>query len=120
VTTFISVSLASHDRIHVSTGCDNVFRWPQSLTVPLLAPVIRRWHRRHPDVAITLRVSAVPDEIFGLIDSDEADVVLVPLPVPGRFTATAVADEEIVLAAPSGHPLARQPTVRIQDRPVPR
>jgi len=42
-------------------------------------------------------------------------VRLVPLRVPDRFTATAVADEEIVLAAPSGHPLARQPAVRIQD-----
>ena len=38
-----------------------------------------------------------------------------PLRVPDRFTTTKVADEEIVLAAPSGHPLAQQPTVRIQD-----
>jgi DNA-binding transcriptional LysR family regulator len=87
----------------------------QSLTVPLLAPVIRKWHRRHPDVAISLRESAVPDELLGFIDSGEADVLLVPVPVPGRFTATIVADEEIVLAAPSGHSLARQPTARIQD-----
>ena len=27
----------------------------QSLTVAVLAPVIRRWHRRHPEVTITLR-----------------------------------------------------------------
>lgn len=87
----------------------------QSLTVPLLAPVIRKWHRGHPDVAITLRESAVPDELLGFIDSDEADVLLVPVPVPDRFTATAVADEEIVLAAPSSHPLAGQPVVSIQD-----
>lgn len=88
----------------------------QSLTVPLLAPVIRKWHRRHPDVAISLRESAVGmDELLGLIDSDEVDLVLVPAPVPDGFTATIVADEEIVLATSSGHPLARQSTVRIQD-----
>jgi DNA-binding transcriptional LysR family regulator len=87
----------------------------QSLTVPLLAPVIRKWHRRHPDVAITLRESAVPDELLGFIDSGEADVLLVPAGVPERFTATVIAEEEIVLAAPSGHPLAGQPAVRIED-----
>jgi DNA-binding transcriptional LysR family regulator len=87
----------------------------QSLTVPLLAPVIRKWHRRHPDVTITLRESAVPDELLGFLASGEADVLITPGDAPGRFTAAAVAEEEIILAAPSGHPLARQPDVRIQD-----
>ena len=87
----------------------------QSLTVAVLAPVIRMWHRRHPHVAITLREAALLDEFLGLVDSNEVDMALVPLPVPDRFTTSVVADEEIVLAAPSGHPLARQPSVRIQD-----
>ena len=87
----------------------------QSLTVAVLAPVIRLWHRRHPDVLITLRESAVMDELLGLVDSHEVDMALVPLPVPSRLTSTAVADEEIVLAAPSDHPLARQSSVQVQD-----
>ncbi|OBJ21153.1 LysR family transcriptional regulator [Mycobacterium colombiense] len=87
----------------------------QSLTVGVLAPVIRLWHRRHPDVAITLRESAVLDECLGFVDSDEIDVAVLPLPVPDRFTRSVVADEEIVLAAPSGDPLARRRSVRIQD-----
>ena len=87
----------------------------QSLSVSLLAPVIRQWHRRYPEVAITLRESTVTNEILGFIDSDEVDVVLVSAPVPDRFTTTAVADEEIVLTAPTGHRLVRQPTVRIHD-----
>jgi DNA-binding transcriptional LysR family regulator len=86
----------------------------QSL-VSVLAPVIREWHRRHPEVAITLRESTAPEELHGFIDSDEADVVLMPAPVPDRFTVTVVADEEIVLAAPADHPMARQPVVRVQD-----
>src|SRR3954453_18849174 len=35
----------------------------QSLTVPLLAPVILDWHRRHPHVVISLTESVVADEL---------------------------------------------------------
>lgn len=86
----------------------------QSL-VSVLAPVVREWHRRHPKVTITLRESTSAEELHGFVDADEADVVLMPAPVPDRFTATVVADEEIVLAAPTDHPIARQPVVRVQD-----
>ena len=86
----------------------------QSL-VSVLAPVIREWHHRHPEVAISLRESTSAEELHGFIDSDEVDVALMPAPVPGRFTATAVAEEEIVLAAPTDHPLARQSVVRLSD-----
>jgi DNA-binding transcriptional LysR family regulator len=86
----------------------------QSL-VSVLAPVIHEWYTRHPEVAITLRESTSPEELHGFIDSDEADVLLIPAPGPERFTATVVADEEIVLAAPTDHPLARQPVVRVPD-----
>jgi DNA-binding transcriptional LysR family regulator len=87
----------------------------QSLTVAVLAPVIRMWHRRHPEVAISLREAAVLEVFLGFVDANEVDLALVPLPVPERFTTSFVADEEIVLATPSGHPLAQQPAVRIQD-----
>jgi len=86
----------------------------QSL-VSVLAPVVRVWHHRHPEVTITLRESTSAEELHGFIDADEADVVLMPSPVPGRFTATAVADEEIVLAAHTDHAIARQPVVHIAD-----
>ncbi|HZZ52421.1 MAG TPA: LysR family transcriptional regulator [Pseudonocardia sp.] len=87
----------------------------QSLSVPLLAPVIRQWHRRFPEVTITLREATTMDEFVGFIDSDEVDMAVVPAPPPAHCTITAVADEEIVLTAPTGHPLARRPTVRVAD-----
>ncbi|MBS2551163.1 LysR family transcriptional regulator [Catenulispora sp. NL8] len=86
----------------------------QSL-VSVLAPVVRVWHHRHPEVTITLRESTSAEELHGFIDADEVDVVLMPAPVPDRFTATPVADEEIVLAAPTDHVIARQPVVRLGD-----
>ncbi|GAA1227153.1 hypothetical protein GCM10009646_13940 [Streptomyces aureus] len=87
----------------------------QSLTVPLLAAVIRQWHRRYPEVAITLRESTAMDEALGLVDSDEVDVAVLTAPSADRFTITAVAEEEIVLAAPAGHLLAEQSAVRLED-----
>lgn len=86
----------------------------QSL-VSVLAPVVREWHHRYPTVTITVRESTSAEEIHGFIDADEVDVVLMPAPVPDRFTATVVADEEIVLAAPTDHPLAGRPVVHIRD-----
>ncbi len=87
----------------------------QSLTVPMLAPVIRDWHRRHPQVAISLRESAVPAELLGLVDSDEVDILLVPGPVSERYTTTPVTEEEIVLTAPGNHRLAQLPSVTLND-----
>jgi DNA-binding transcriptional LysR family regulator len=89
----------------------------QSLCVPLVAPIVRRWHERHPEVLITLRESAKMAELVGLLDFGEVDLVLVPAPVPDRMAAAAipVAEEEIVLTAPTGHRLAGQPAVRVAD-----
>lgn len=81
----------------------------------LLAPVIRMWHRRHPEVSITVRETAVLDELLSFVDSSEVDLALAPLPVPDRYTTSVLADEEIVLAAASNHPLARQRAVHMQD-----
>jgi DNA-binding transcriptional LysR family regulator len=86
----------------------------QSL-VSVLAPVIHDWHRRHPRVAIAVRESTSAQELHALIDSDEADVVLMPGTVPGRFTSTVVADEEVVVVTPADHALARRPAVRMRE-----
>jgi DNA-binding transcriptional LysR family regulator len=87
----------------------------QSLTVPLLAPVVRDWHRRRPQVAISLRESALQDELFAMIESDEADVLVMPGPAPERLSSTEVTEEEIVLSASKDHPLARQSSVRLEE-----
>ncbi|WP_399895111.1 LysR family transcriptional regulator [Streptomyces sp. BBFR51] len=87
----------------------------QSLTVPLLAGVMRQWHRRQPEVAITLRESTAMDEALGLVDSGEVDAAVLTAPSAGRFTITALAEEEIVLATPADHVLAGQAVVRLED-----
>lgn len=87
----------------------------QSLTVPLLAPVIRDWHRKRPAIEISLRESAVLAEVLGWIDSGAVDVALLPAPVPRGYTTSAVAEEEVVLTAPADHRLAAADVVRVAD-----
>jgi DNA-binding transcriptional LysR family regulator len=55
------------------------------------------------------------DEALRLVESDDVDVAVLPDPPSDRFQVTAVAEEEIVLAAPTGHPLAQRVALRIQD-----
>ncbi|MEU8819969.1 LysR family transcriptional regulator [Actinoplanes sp. NPDC048796] len=87
----------------------------QSLTVPLLAPVIRAWHRHHPRVAIGLKEAVVPDGLFSLLEGGEADLLVLPGPVDGRYTSTVLAEEEIVLTAPRDHRLAERPSVELPE-----
>ncbi|MEV6636631.1 LysR family transcriptional regulator [Actinoplanes sp. NPDC051470] len=102
-----AVGSASGGRLRL--GC------AQSL-VSVLAPVIHEWHRRYPEVAIDLRESTSALQLHALIDSDEADVVLMPeAVVPERFTNTVVADEEVVVVTPADHALTRRSSVRIQE-----
>nr|WP_221382245.1 LysR family transcriptional regulator [Actinoplanes polyasparticus] len=85
----------------------------QSLTVPLLAPVIRAWHRHHPQVAIGIREAVTPDGLFDSVDGEDVDVWVLPGPADGRFTATVIAEEEIVLTASKDHRLAGRSSVEL-------
>jgi DNA-binding transcriptional LysR family regulator len=87
----------------------------QSLTVPLLAPVIRAWHRHRPQVAIGIREVVTPDGLFDSVDGEDVDVWVLPGPVDGRFTSTVIAEEEIVLTASRGHRLAERSSVELPE-----
>jgi DNA-binding transcriptional LysR family regulator len=87
----------------------------QSLTVPLVAPVLRDWHRRRPHIAVSLRESAVLAELLGSIDTGAVDIVLLPAPVPQGYVTSMVAEEEIVLTAPVDHRLARSGDVHLRE-----
>ncbi len=78
----------------------------QSLTVPLVAPVLRDWHRRRSDVVVSLRESAVLADLLGFIDTGAADLVLLPAPIPQGYATSMIAEEEIVLTASLDHRLA--------------
>ena len=87
----------------------------QSLTVALVAPVLRDWHRRRPAIVVSLRESAVLAELLSFIDTGSADIVLLPAPVPRGYETSVIADEEVVLTAPVGHRLARPGDVHLHE-----
>lgn len=87
----------------------------QSLTVPLLAPVIRAWHRHHPHVAIGIREAVTPDGLFDPIDGEDVDIVVLPGPTDGHLPATFLAEEEIVLTASKDHRLAERSSVQLPE-----
>ncbi|MFI1990019.1 LysR family transcriptional regulator [Actinoplanes sp. NPDC020271] len=87
----------------------------QSLTVPLLAPVIRAWHRLHPEVAIGIREAVTPDGLFSSVDGAEVDVWVLPGPASDHLTSTFIAEEEIVLTASTDHPLAERGSVELAE-----
>lgn len=108
---------AVHSARAVGQGTGGTLRvaCAQSLTVPLVAPVLRDWHRRRADVVVSLRESAVLAELLGFIDTGAADLVLLPAPVPQGYVTSMIAEEEIVLTASLDHPLALSGDVHLQD-----
>lgn len=110
-----SASVRSARAVGEATGGVLRLACVQSLSVAMLAPVIRDWRHEHPEVTVSLRESTSMSELLGVIDADEADISLIPGTPPERFTGTIVAVEEIVLSTPTDHPLAESSTVRIDQ-----
>lgn len=82
-----------------------------------LLPAIRsRFTAAHPEAAVRLRQVSWEDPTAGLADG-EADVAFVwlPLPDPGRYAWTVVAEEPRLVALPDTHPLAARPEVDFAD-----
>src|SRR5262249_5861289 len=87
----------------------------QSLTVALLAPVLARWDLDRPGVTISLRESTDPETAFAMLESGEADLLLFPDLGDAEFETTTVAEEEVVVALPTRHPLASRHATRPRD-----
>jgi DNA-binding transcriptional LysR family regulator len=79
---------------------------------PLIPRVIREFRRAYPQVALSLDEGPTP-QLAAAVRDGELDVAFVR-PLLGAEPGVAsevVADEDMVVALPSGHPLARRATV---------
>ena len=83
----------------------------------LLPAILGRYQREHPDVQLVLRDDATPAGIQRLVQDGEADLGIAPInrAQPGLLVVEVLMDDELVLACPVGHPLARGPGVRWHD-----
>ncbi|WP_328469763.1 LysR family transcriptional regulator [Actinoplanes sp. NBC_00393] len=73
-----------------------------------LPQALARFRDRFPGIALRLR-SGLLTGLLGALDEGELDLVVGPLyaDLPARFDALPLVDEQLLLALPLGHPLAR-------------
>lgn len=103
-------SLATLGRGRLSVGAT------PSLSTVLLPRVLARFHADHPGIALRVREAGSRD-LERLLEGGDLDIALVILPVPReeRFETLPLLREELVLAVPRGHSLARRRTIRIAE-----
>lgn len=91
-----------------------------SLTTTLLPAVVAGFRRAHPGVDLILDQAGSGDLVVRL-EENLVDVALIVLPVAGAWLETTpLGEEELVLAVPTDHDLAKRGQVRIEDlRDVP-
>lgn len=77
--------------------------------------VLARFHRRHPDVAVTLR-EAPTEDLLSAVRVGGLDIAFVALdatPLPGTLVAVRTYVEPLSLLAARSHPLAGRRSVRL-------
>lgn len=92
--------------------------------VRLAAGALADVRRSMPQVEVTVRVAggqAVAVEVatgtldLGLVDGVAAPSDPLALPDVGPLTTALVVEEQLIIALPAGHPLARRPALRLDD-----
>ena len=104
------VGLASLEGGRLSVGAT------PSVSTVLLPPILAEFHRAHPGVSLTVH-EAGSRELVARLEAGDLDLALVVLPVPHDdvLATTPVLREDLVLAVPAGHPLARRRAVRMAE-----
>ena len=87
-----------------------------SISTVLLPPVLAEFHRDHPGVSLAVHEAGSRD-LVRLLEAGDLDLALVVLPVPHDhlLATTAVLREDLVLAVPAGHALAKRRSVKIAE-----
>ncbi|MGI8753472.1 MAG: LysR family transcriptional regulator [Acidimicrobiales bacterium] len=86
-----------------------------TLTTVVLAPVLAEFHRRYPGLDVSLSEDG-SRRLVTALERGELDLAVVILPIDHSWVRTeALADEELVLAVSSDHPLAGQASVGVAD-----
>ncbi|WP_413801841.1 LysR substrate-binding domain-containing protein [Streptomyces iranensis] len=96
---------------------------PLAMT-PRIATALDRVRQAHPAAKASLRILGrreIPAAVasgtldLGLVDGPASPADALPLPEVGPLTAVTVAEAPLVVALPTGHPLARRLGLRLAD-----
>jgi DNA-binding transcriptional LysR family regulator len=84
---------------------------PDAIATVVLPPVLAAARRSAPGVVINV-TEVEPGATLAALDARAIDVACYPLAdLPARFEARALYDEDFVIAARSGHPLGKKPSL---------
>jgi DNA-binding transcriptional LysR family regulator len=87
----------------------------ETAAVSLIPAAVRSFRSRHPDVTLSLRELSVDAQLRGL-RARALDLGVVRAPVDaGDLEVEAVADDRLLAAVPSSHPLARSGTATVGE-----
>ncbi|MEU1546428.1 LysR family transcriptional regulator [Nocardia sp. NPDC005745] len=90
-----------------------------SMSASLLAPVLRVWHRRRPEVRLTLSELSSADAMAEMVAIGTADLALGPRPSRWEGHLVVIGTEEIVAVLPdAGKPPAAMTLADVAERPV--
>ncbi|MFD7841745.1 LysR substrate-binding domain-containing protein [Nocardia sp. NPDC059764] len=87
----------------------------ESLTVSLLAPVLRAWRRRAPDIEVLVAEATSADALAQSIESGRADLAVGPQPTRWTGASALIGLEEIVAVLPTDHPLSQHDRLSFDD-----
>ena len=80
-----------------------------------LPPVLESYQARYPNIEIVI-VSDTTDALIRDVQAQRLDLGLVMLPVTGNdLQLTPLCEEELLIALPSRHPLARKSALNVND-----
>jgi DNA-binding transcriptional LysR family regulator len=79
----------------------------------LLPPLVAQLNRSHPAVSVTL-LEGSDDEVTEWLRAGIVDLGVITSPFPGLDVAP-LADDEMLVMLPAGHPLANEPDVSLEE-----
>ena len=87
----------------------------ETMTGWLLAPALRSWHRRFPDVELDLKEHTSADRMLNVLLAGEADIVVAPPPTKTAEHVETLGVEEIVVVAAPEHRFAALDAVPLEE-----
>ena len=87
----------------------------ETMTGWLLAPVLRSWHRRFPEVELDLKEFTSADRMLEVLLAGGADIVVAPPPTVTAEHVEVLGEEEIVVVAAPGHRFEAMDSVPLKE-----
>nr|WP_296773698.1 LysR family transcriptional regulator [Rhodococcus sp. (in: high G+C Gram-positive bacteria)] len=93
----------------------------ETMTVPILAPTLRKWSRSHAGIRVELTEATSADTMADAIGSGDADIAIGPASEHFSGNVAQIGTEEIVAVIPAGLDLTDEPDVpwtALEGRPI--